>query len=70
MKKKSNKLEIGVCCKTQKEHIIMLVLITYIQHFYNYKFKKSKRISLRRLVETALKDLESNGCGSYPLPKK
>jgi len=56
--KKSNKLEIGVCCKTQKEHLVMLTLIVYIQHYYNLKFKKYKRVNLRRLVDCAFRDLE------------
>lgn len=69
-KGKSNNLEIGVCCKTRKEHEIMLTLIVYIQHLYNKNLNKAERISLRRLVEVALKELEARGCGFYPFPKK
>ena len=69
-KKKSNNLEIGVRCKTQKEHLIMLTLVVYIQHYYNKRFKKFKRISLRRLVEITIKDLEKRGSDFYPFSKK
>lgn len=69
-KEKSNKLEIGVCCRTKREHLIMLILIVGIQHYYNKKFKKVKRVSLRRLVEFAIKDLEIRGSAFYPFPKK
>lgn len=65
-KLKKNNLEIGVCCKTMKEHLVMLTLIVYIQHYYNKKFKNYKRVSLRRLVEVAIKDLESKGVAFYP----
>lgn len=69
-KKKKNNLEIGVCCKTQKEHLIMLTLIVYIQHCYRAHFKKNKRVSLKRLVETAIKELELRDSVFYPFPKK
>lgn len=70
VKKKSNNLEIGVCCKTIKEHVIMLTLIVYIQNCYQHKFKKYKRVSLRRLTETAIKELELRGSAFYPFPVK
>lgn len=69
-KKKKNNLEIGVCCKTIKEHMIMLTLIVYIQHCYRARFKKRKRIYFRCLINSALKDLEKRNCTSYPFSKK
>lgn len=63
------KLKIGLCCKTQKEFYVMLTLIVYIQNNYNKRFKKSKRISLRRLVEYAIKDLEKRKSAFYPFPE-
>ena len=71
MKKiKSNKLEIGVCCKTKKEHLVMLTLIVFIQSCYNRKFRKAKRVSFRKLVECAIKELEKRGDAFYPFSKE
>ena len=71
MKKiKSNKLEIGVCCKTKKEHLVMLTLIVFIQSCYNRKFRKAKRVSFRRLAEMAVKGLEERGSPFYPFPEE
>lgn len=69
-KKSKRYLEIGVSCKTQKEHLIMLTLITYIQHYYNAKFKEDKIISLRELTEVAIKDLEERYKSFYPFREK
>lgn len=68
--KKSNILEIGVCCKTIKEHYVMLILIVIIQHYYRKHFKNLKRISLRRLTEMAIKDLEARGEAIWTFKKK
>ena len=68
--KKLNKLEIGVCCKTKKEHLVMLTLIVAIQHYYRKKFAKAKQVSFRRLAECAIKELEKRGAAFYPFSKK
>ena len=68
--KKTNNLEIGVCCRTQKEFLIIITLITHIQHYYRKKFTKAKRISFRKLVEYTLKEIEAKGDGFYPFPEK
>jgi len=68
--KKSNKLEIEVCCRTRKEHYIMLALIVVIQHFYRKRFQKVKRVSFRRLVEMAIKEMEERGGAFYPFREK
>ena len=69
-KKEPNKLEIGICCKTIKEHYVMLSLIVYIQHCYREKFAKTKRVSFRRLAEMAVKELEKRECAFYPFPEE
>jgi len=68
-KKKKNNLEIGVCCKTRKEHLIMLTLIVYIQHCYRARFEKRKRIYFKWLTSCALKELEKRESAFYPFPK-
>lgn len=68
--KKSNRyLEIGVCCKTFKEHLILLTLIVYIQRCYREKFAKVKKVSLKQLVDCAIEYLEETGDVFYPFPK-
>jgi hypothetical protein len=65
-KKSKRYLEIGVCCKSMKEYVILLNLIVYIQSYYRNHFSKLKRISLRKLVESAIKDLEKRDKAYYP----
>ena len=69
-KNKINKLEIGICCKTIKEHYVMLSLIVYIQHCYREKFAKVKRVSFRKLVDCAIKELEARDSAFYPFPEE
>jgi len=68
-KKSKRYLEIGVCCKTQKEHLILLTLIVLIQSCYREKFKNLERISLKELVDCAIKELEKRDSAFYPFPK-
>ncbi len=68
-KLKSNSLEIGVNCKTQKEHYVMLILIIYIQSCYRETFKTLPEISLKRLVDCAIKELGKRNSVYYPFPK-
>jgi hypothetical protein len=63
-------LDIGVSCKTLKEHLIMLTLIVYIQSCYRGKFKDLERISLKELVDCAIKELEKRDIAFYPFPDK
>lgn len=58
---KFNPDRIIVRCKTKKEFYTMIKLIVYIQSAYREKFSKQKKISLRKVVNEALKELEKRG---------
>lgn len=64
--RKPNKLEIGISCRTRKEHYVMLALIVTIQYFYRKRFAEKKKVSFRKLLEMALKQMEKRDSAFYP----
>ena len=72
-KSKNEKKEILVSCKTWKEHFIMLTAIVYVQHYYNYEFKKVRKIYFAEIFDKVvahLKNLDSEPLDTCEAVKK
>ena len=70
IKDKSKKPEICAICNNTKEMIVMTELIVYFQYVYRLKYKNIKRVSLRRLTECAIKEIEKRGSIYLDFSKK